>query len=293
MINLAWGGHTNGSIDTALLVDVTGRGDYLEPTAAARWLALSAACLRATGVLLTAAPGSSANRPVSIQETFYTAYRKYLAGGPYAPVAAVPGTSNHGWARAIDITGYEGNTAWASPRTGKRYSVNITVWNWLQAHAAEYGYDWATGDSSGEPWHWESLTTPGTTVAGGGGTPIQQGDEFDMASLEDLSRIVDERISLSEQRNRRETRARVYQRTINGQPQLWVAGPTFVPRKVADDTTARHDKDILKGDTLLVDAGDFASPQTISETAWAVLIEEHDRFRNAIADAVVAKLAAK
>lgn len=209
MINLAWGGHTNGSIDTALLVDVTGRGDYLEPTAAARWLALSAACLRATGVLLTAAPGSSANRPVSIQETFYTAYRKYLAGGPYAPVAAVPGTSNHGWARAIDITGYEGNTAWVSPRTGKRYSVNITVWNWLQAHAAEYGYDWATGDSSGEPWHWESLTTPGTTVAGGAGTPIlNRTDDDEMLSPEAQKWMLDTFATKSDVR--RENRGRLY-----------------------------------------------------------------------------------
>lgn len=291
MINLAWGGHTNGAIDTSLLVDVTGRGDYMEPTAAADWVALSTACLRATGVLLTAAPGSSANRPLGIQNEFYAAYRRYLAGGPYAPVAAVPGTSNHGWARAIDITGYEGNSLWISPRTGNRYYVNLPVWNWLQAHAAEYGYDWATGDSSGEAWHWESLTTPGTTTAGVNGATIIQEDDLSAEDVAAINAHTDTRISQAEGRFRREIRARVYKRTeLLGAP-LWIAGPTFVPRAVAKDNATRHDQDILKGDTLLVDAGDFIAPQEISETAWAVLIEEHDRFRNAIADAVVAKLA--
>lgn len=158
MINLAWGGLTNGKIDTSILVDVSGRGDYLEATAASNFLRMRADLHAATGVWINPAPGSSAYRPVSIQEQFYAAYQAYLNGGPYAAVAAVPTTrggqgSNHGWARAVDITGYEN-----SPE----------AWAWLLAHAAEYGYSWATGKASGERWHWESLTPPGTVSAASG-----------------------------------------------------------------------------------------------------------------------------
>lgn len=170
MINLRWGGLINGEIPKSLLVDVSGKGDYLESTAAANFLRMRADLHAATGVWINPAPGSSAYRPEAIQEQFYDAYRAYLRGGPWAAVAAVPPSrggqgSNHGWARAVDITGYEGNTAWRSPRTGTVYMVNLAVWNWLLAHAAEYGYDWATGDYSGEPWHWESLAAPGTVTA--------------------------------------------------------------------------------------------------------------------------------
>lgn len=192
MNDLAWGGHTNGSIPSADLVDVSGLGDYLEPTAASQFVNLVAACHAATGVTLRPAPGSSAYRPLSIQQSFYAQREAYLAGtGPFFPTAAYPGTSNHGWARAVDITGYEGSTRWRSPRTGTVYAVHLTVWNWLLAHAADYGFDWTTGDYSSEAWHWESLTPPGTAVASvDGATTIPQGDEFDMASLADLQSIV-------------------------------------------------------------------------------------------------------
>ncbi|MGO4536098.1 D-alanyl-D-alanine carboxypeptidase family protein [Leifsonia sp. 2MCAF36] len=157
MINLQWGSQRNGQLDTSTLIDVSGRGDYLEPTAAVQWRNMAAACKAATGVAPAPAPGSSAYRPLSIQKDFYATY---LRDG--SPVAAVPGTSNHGWGRAVDMTGYEGNSTWRSPRTGHTYAVDLTVWSWLQAHAAGYGYDWATGDGSGEAWHWESLTPAGT-----------------------------------------------------------------------------------------------------------------------------------
>lgn len=148
---------------------------------------------------------------------------------------------------------------------------------------------------------YDVVTTAGASL---NATPISTtptGDEFDMASLDDLKTIVNtavatavstlnDRIAASEARNRRESRARVYKRADGT---LWIAGPTVVPRQVLADTPQRNDQNILKGDTLLVDAGDFASPQPISDLAWSVLIDEHDRFRNAIADAVIAKLPVK
>lgn len=57
-------------------------------------------------------------------------------------LAATPGTSNHGWGLAVDICG--------ESYAGER-------WDWLAAHAPEYGWDnpeWAR-TSKYEPWHWE------------------------------------------------------------------------------------------------------------------------------------------
>jgi len=60
-------------------------------------------------------------------------------------LAATPGRSNHGWGLAVDIC--------ADSYAGAR-------WNWLAAHAPQYGWDnpdWARAGGAGayEPWHWE------------------------------------------------------------------------------------------------------------------------------------------
>lgn len=52
--------------------------------------------------------------------------------------AARPGTSNHGWGLAIDISNTGGHG-------GERY-------NWLNANAGKYGFD---DNVSSEAWHWE------------------------------------------------------------------------------------------------------------------------------------------
>jgi LAS superfamily LD-carboxypeptidase LdcB len=58
----------------------------------------------------------------------------------------VPGTSNHGWALAVDLCG----------------GINIggsAQWAWMVANAARFGFvqpDWASpGGEKPEPWHWE------------------------------------------------------------------------------------------------------------------------------------------
>jgi hypothetical protein len=62
--------------------------------------------------------------------------------------AAVPGTSIHGWGRAVDFEDFTGELTFGSPG-----------YAWLQAHAGEYGFfhpGWAEpGGSSPEAWHWE------------------------------------------------------------------------------------------------------------------------------------------
>lgn len=64
-------------------------------------------------------------------------------------MAAVPGTSNHGWGYALDLGC--GVQDYGSPE-----------FNWMKAHAPEYGWvhpSWAE-HSPFEPWHWEY--EPGT-----------------------------------------------------------------------------------------------------------------------------------
>jgi LAS superfamily LD-carboxypeptidase LdcB len=62
--------------------------------------------------------------------------------------AAPPGTSIHGWGRAVDFEDEQGELTFASPG-----------FLWLETHAGEYGFvhpDWASAwGTSPEPWHWE------------------------------------------------------------------------------------------------------------------------------------------
>lgn len=60
-------------------------------------------------------------------------------------LAAIPGTSEHGWGIAIDF-GCEG-----------QQSGQGQQWNWLVAHSKQYGWEnpqWAK-TSKFEPWHFE------------------------------------------------------------------------------------------------------------------------------------------
>jgi LAS superfamily LD-carboxypeptidase LdcB len=63
-------------------------------------------------------------------------------------LAAVPGTSVHGWGRAVDFEDGGGELTFGS-----------SGYAWLQGHAAAFGFvhpAWAEpGQSSAEPWHWE------------------------------------------------------------------------------------------------------------------------------------------
>ncbi|WP_242504002.1 D-alanyl-D-alanine carboxypeptidase family protein [Promicromonospora panici] len=65
-------------------------------------------------------------------------------------LAAVPGTSNHGWGQAIDLS-------------GGLQSFGTAEYNWMSAHAGKYGWKhpgWAEpGGSKPEPWHWEYGTS--------------------------------------------------------------------------------------------------------------------------------------
>lgn len=135
IVSLAWGGHQNGRIPIAQLrpigVDALGldigKQQYAHPAAAARWKALVDAVESDTGVRMGVASGY---RDLDAQRRYHNEY------GPGR--AAAPGTSNHGWGRAIDMHGY---TA-AALRS-------------VRKHAGRLGWSLATGDRIGEPWHIE------------------------------------------------------------------------------------------------------------------------------------------
>jgi len=63
-------------------------------------------------------------------------------------LAAVPGTSEHGWGLAVDLC------------DGVQQGPSSSRWQWLRENASDYGWenpDWAQTGGSGphEPWHWE------------------------------------------------------------------------------------------------------------------------------------------
>jgi hypothetical protein len=162
MINLAWGGYPNGHIPDSAMSPIDSQGHRLEHVAAAQFLAMQAAMLRDLGRTISVAPGDdSAFRTIAQQQADYASY---MHGGN---VAAYPGTSNHGYGRAVDITGYESSAA---------------VWSWLLAHAGAYGYSWATGQASGERWHWESLNTPSATATAAAHSNALPAQEEEMAA---------------------------------------------------------------------------------------------------------------
>jgi hypothetical protein len=101
---------------------------------------------------------------------------------PIYAAAATPGTSNHGWGVACDITGL-------ASFTGTRYRQLASV-------AAAHGWDNNEGASINEAWHWvykptadrvsKTITAPGVNIPNPGGTlPADLTPEDDMPYTED------------------------------------------------------------------------------------------------------------
>lgn len=137
--SLAWGQHANGRIPKDQLVEVA-KGHRLEASAAQQWKAMVADA-KADGINLSLTDSyRSYAQQVSVRR------RK-----GHVVATATPGTSNHGWGRAVDV------------------NVNDPkVLRWLRANGEKYGWvnpAWAQrGGKSFEPWHWEFR-------AGGGAAP--------------------------------------------------------------------------------------------------------------------------
>ncbi|MGW5052469.1 D-alanyl-D-alanine carboxypeptidase family protein [Actinokineospora sp. NPDC004072] len=130
----AWGGYPNGLIPQAALCRIGVGAHALRCDAAAAYQALSAAFAAEFG------------RPVCITDSYraFAAQVRLYAEKP--ALAAVPGTSNHGWGLAVDLCG--GIESFGTPQ-----------YRWMAANAGLFGWSnpaWAqAGRGREEPWHWE------------------------------------------------------------------------------------------------------------------------------------------
>jgi hypothetical protein len=118
--------HVNGQLPMAFLRPIA--GGSLSRDAAASWNLMNCEARKA-GVELRPLGPASSYRPLDIQVRFWDAFQH---GGN---VAARPGTSNHGWGRAVDL---------ADPPSMRPVFDRI---------AHKYGWSHAEGARVGESWH--------------------------------------------------------------------------------------------------------------------------------------------
>jgi LAS superfamily LD-carboxypeptidase LdcB/uncharacterized protein YoxC len=138
----------NGNLPDSALESIGGN-HKLQPAAAAAYKKMVAAAQK-DGVVWTI---TDSYRPLAVQERLAKEKGLYSQGG----LAARPGTSNHGWGTALDLG-------------GGANKLDTKQNNWLQQHAAEFGFKTIPR----EPWHWEFKgggidRTPGNGSTVGGG----------------------------------------------------------------------------------------------------------------------------
>ena len=134
-----WGGYQNGRIPESELAQIPfSPAHYLRADAAAALVDLNTAYRAEFGVDIQV---NDAYRDYDGQ----VAARDEWCNRGRCDRAAVPGTSNHGWALAVDLGGRI--NSWTSDEH-----------QWMVEHAGEYGFinpDWAAPDQADEPWHWD------------------------------------------------------------------------------------------------------------------------------------------
>jgi cell wall-associated NlpC family hydrolase len=129
-----WGGYPNGFIPLAALCSLGLPGHALRCDAAESFTAMNSAFAAAFG------------RPLCVTDSYRTFDSQVRLYGIKPALAAVPGTSNHGWGLALDLCG--GAQSFATPE-----------YSWLARFAPSFGWSnppWAQpGRGREEPWHWE------------------------------------------------------------------------------------------------------------------------------------------
>jgi cell wall-associated NlpC family hydrolase len=134
----AWGGYPNGLIPPSAMCPLGPAGHSLRCDAAAAYRAMSAAFAGAFG------------SPICITDSYRTYSSQVRLYGQKPALAAVPGTSNHGWGLAVDLCG-------GIERFG------TAQYDWMKANSGRFGFlhpDWAEpGNGREEPWHWEFAGT--------------------------------------------------------------------------------------------------------------------------------------
>lgn len=132
-----WGGYSNGLIPATALCPLTAPGQLLRCDAGQAWDAMAAA--------FHAASGSA----MCITDSYRSLDVQIRLRAEKPTLAAVPGTSNHGWALAVDLC--------EPGLTGMGFTT--ATYLWLKTNAAAYGFShppWAEpGRGQEEPWHWE------------------------------------------------------------------------------------------------------------------------------------------
>jgi LAS superfamily LD-carboxypeptidase LdcB len=95
---------------------------------------------------LSSAYQAAFRHPVCITDSYRSLGAQVTAFYTKPALAAVPGTSNHGWALAVDLCG----------------GINVSgtpEWTWMTQNAGRFGFvqpAWAApGGDKPEPWHWE------------------------------------------------------------------------------------------------------------------------------------------
>lgn len=130
----AWGGYPNGMIPATALCPIGVGSHVLRCDAAESFKAMSQAFASVSG------------RPLCVTDSYRTFDQQVRLYAQKPALAAVPGTSNHGWGLALDMCG--GIEHWGTPEHA-----------WMVANAARFGWTnppWAQpGGGREEPWHWE------------------------------------------------------------------------------------------------------------------------------------------
>jgi peptidoglycan DL-endopeptidase CwlO len=130
----AWGGYPNGFIPLTALCGVGIGSHALRCDAAQSLQAMSAAF------------ASSFGRALCVTDSYRTFDSQVRLYGIKPALAAIPGTSNHGWGLAVDLC-------------GGANSFGTAEYGWLATFAPSFGWSnppWAQpGGGREEPWHWE------------------------------------------------------------------------------------------------------------------------------------------
>lgn len=196
--------YPNGQIPTGALIPLSTGGTLIAPVAAA-FEELKIRAARAGFVIALTSVGDayrSLERQIKVFRERY-AILPFPEMGPYGDVrpwdsngngvkerwvrvsgasAAIPGTSNHGWGRAVDISSTGGFG-------GRLYA-------WLAANAPALGWSNTEGRSVNESWHWvhTGAWVVSNPIGSGGavttptlpGTPAPLNPEDDMPDLSEI-----------------------------------------------------------------------------------------------------------
>jgi hypothetical protein len=232
-----WGGYSNGRIPTSALTPLSwDAAERLEVDAAAAFEALNVAYRARFGV------------NIAVTDSYRDYDAQVRVRAEKGNLAAIPGTSNHGWALAVDLGG------------GINTDYTTSQYLWMDANAPAYGWvnpSWARpgpGFQKREPWHWEytgvQVTVPTLPPTQEPDMPLNQSD------LEAIDRLISGRLD-----------QRIAQGTALSQP-----GLEAVHRLVAgieDQKSARplFLRNATTGE-IVIDEGDGYRP--IAFAAWQV-----------------------